>query len=268
MAASTFSCHHPNVSTPQSQEFSYGPHRSQRLDLYLATRASSAPAPIAVLIHGGGWVRGSRKDAAPLIPSLLAKSFVVANIGYRVASEALAPAAAEDVRNAISWIASHSKEWNADIQRMLLVGWSAGAHLAMLAAVAPSDSIGGPQCKARAMISFWGITDVADLLGGAHARDFAQQWLPDSPQRFALAKKLSPCSYDWNGGPALCAVHSVNDDVVPFEQSEKLVSKLKNANHPATLMQLAHSGHAAPEAQFPHLFQQALRSLEELGVSQ
>jgi acetyl esterase/lipase len=218
------------------------------------------------MIHGGGWERGSQRDVEEFVPYFTTRSYTVANIGYRLAAEAKAPAAAEDVRNAIEWVRSRARDWGANPSRMLLVGFSAGAHLALLSAVAPPSVIGGPRIHAMGIVSFWGITDVADLVDGNHARDFAQHWLPETADRLELARTMSPISYDMAEVAAVCALHSVHDDVVPFAQSEKMIAKLHKANRPAKLISLSHKGHAAPPGDYPGIFRQLFVALEDLGV--
>jgi acetyl esterase/lipase len=186
----------------------------------------------------------------------------VANISYRLAQEARAPAAAEDVRNAIDSIRRRADQWEADAGRMLLVGFSAGAQLALLAALAPSSAIAGPQCRAWALASFWGITDVADLLNGDHPQDFARSWIADRPGQLDLARRLSPINYDVSEAPPLCAVHSVHDDTVPFAHSERLVAKFQQAHRRAKLIKLDHAGHSAPPRKRPAILAEALRFLE------
>lgn len=263
-AAFPVACGLNPVPTPLARDLSYGPSASQRLDIYPSQHRDVGP--LVLLIHGGGWRNGSRADMAPFIRHFTSRSYVVANIGYRLAAEATAPAAAEDVRNAIEWASIRAAEWGADSRRMLLAGFSAGAHLALLAALAPSSAIAGVQCRTRAIMSFWGITDVADLLGNENPRDFARRWLPESPGRLELARRLSPLEYDVASAPALCAVHSLYDNVVPFAHSERLVAKFHNANRPAKLISLSHRSHAAPDTDYPAIFGEAFRFLDGIGV--
>jgi acetyl esterase/lipase len=226
-------------------------------------QSSGRPAPLVVLIHGGGWESGSRDDVVKFIPYFTSSQrYVVANIGYRVA---VAPAAAEDVRNAIESVRCRAAEWSADSRRMLLVGFSAGAHLALLSALAPSAVIGGPRSRVSGIVSFWGITDVADLLGGEHARDFARRWLPPQPMQLEFARRLSPINYDVSDAPPLCAVHSVHDNVVPFAHSEGLVMKWEKAKRRAKLIKLSHQGHGAPPEDYPAIFGEVFRFLDGTG---
>ena len=255
-------CRLRQAPAPVVRDFPYGPNAAQRLDVYPAERAHGRPAPLAVLIHGGGWESGSRDDVVPFMRNFTSRGYVVANAGYRVASQATAPAAAEDVRNAIECARTRAAEWGADSRAMLLAGFSAGAHLALLAALAPSTAIGGPQSRVRGIVSFWGITDVADLLCGEHARDFARRWLPEPRGQMELARRLSPISYDVAEAPTLCAVHSVHDDVVPFAHSERLVAKFEKAKRRAKLIKLSHQGHAAPSKDYPAIFGEVFRFLD------
>jgi acetyl esterase/lipase len=218
------------------------------------------------MMHGGGWINGSREDVARFVPPFTRRHYVVANIGYRTASEAKAPAAAEDIRNAVECLRSRASDWNADSDRMLLAGFSAGAHLAMLAALAPPEALGGPQSRPIGIVSFWGMTDLADLLDGENARDFARRWLPESHNRLEVARRLSPIQYSVADAPPLCAVHSVHDDVVPFVHSQRLVEKFQQANRPAKLIRLSHRGHAAPAEDYPMIFSQVFAFLATTGV--
>ena len=248
-------------------DFSYGPNPYQHLDVYNSAQEPGHAAPLVILIGGGGWQYAPRPDAVGFVPMFTSRGDVVANAAYRVTSEARAPAAAVDVRNAIEAVRNRAAYWRADGGGMLLVGFSAGAHLALLSALAPASDLAGPQSHPRAIVSFWGVTDLADLLGGDHAKLSAQRWLPESTERLDLARRLSPIHYDVSEAPALCAVHSVLDDVVPFSHSERLVAKYLKAGRPAKLIKLTHKGHAAPAKDYPAIFAEIFRFLDGLGIA-
>jgi acetyl esterase/lipase len=263
--AFSLACRIRRVAPPRAADFSYGPSPHQHVDVYSAAQKPGHPAPLVMLIGGGGWQSAPRTDAVGFVPVFTSRGHVVANVGYRVTSEARAPAAAEDVRNAIEAARCHAAQLGADSRGMLLVGFSAGAHLALLSALAPTSDLAGPQSQPRAIVSFWGVTDFASLLSGDHANVAAQRWLPEGPERPALARRLSPINYDVSEAPALCAVHSVLDDVVPFWHSERLVAKYLKAGRPAKLIKLAHRGHAAPAKDYPKIFDEIFRFLDGLG---
>jgi arylformamidase len=265
--AFSLACRDRRVSPPRGMDFFYGPNPYQHLDVYNSAQVPGRAAPLVILIGGGGWQSAPKPDAAGFVPMFTSRGDVVANAGYRVTSEARAPAAAGDVRNAVEAVSFRAVHWGADSRRMLLVGFSAGALLALLSALAPTSDLAGPQSRPSAIVSFWGVTDLADLLGGDHARLSAQRWLPESPERSSLAHRLSPINYDVSDAPALCAVHSVLDDVVPFSHSERLVAKYLKAGRPAKLIKLTHKGHAAPKKDYPAIFAEIFRFLDGLGIA-
>ena len=265
--AFSLACRDRRASSPRAIDFSYGPNPYQHLDVYNSAQEPGGAAPLVILVGGGGWQSAPQTDAVGFVPMFTSRGDVVANVGYRVTSEARAPAAAGDVRYAIEAVRYRAAYWGADSRGMLLVGFSAGALLALLSALAPTSDLAGPQSRPRAIVSFWGVTDLADLLVGDHARVFAQQWLPESPERSALARRLSPIHYDVSEAPALCAVHSLLDDVVPFSHSERLVAKYLKAGRSAKLIKLTHRGHAAPAKDYPKIFDEIFRFLDGLGIA-
>ncbi len=202
-----------------------------------------------------------------MIPWFTERGCSVANVDYRLAPEALAPAAAEDVRNAVVCVKSKAAAWKSDGGRIILAGFSAGAHLALVAALAPEEIIGGPRSKVLGIVSFWGIPDLVNLLpGGDHARDFARRWMPrDAPPE--LAKALSPVLYDLSASPRppLCALHSVHDDVVPFAHSERFVSKYRQSGGTAELVRLTHRDHAAPRRDYATILPRVFGFLSSSG---
>ena len=200
--ALSVACRIRPLSPPQAIDLAYGPSRHQHVDVHNAARKPGHPALLVIIIGGGAWQSEPRTDAVGFISTFTSRGHVVANVGYRITSEARAPAAAEDVRNAIESVRRRAPQWGADSRGMILVGFSVGAHLALLSAVAPTSDLEGPQSQPRAIVSFWGITDLADLLDGDHARAFAQRWLPDNSERAALARRLSPINYDVSEAPA------------------------------------------------------------------
>ena len=111
---------------PDMANVSYGPHERNVLDLWKAK--SSAPTPLVVFIHGGGFRAGS-KDGVPvgLLEGLLAKGISVMAINYRLSPEVSFPAHYMDSARAIQFARSQAKEWNLDPKRVGSTGGSAGA---------------------------------------------------------------------------------------------------------------------------------------------
>ena len=104
------------------------------LDLHLP-KEGGGPWPVIVFFHGGGWVTGSRESVSLHLLPWMERGWATANVSYRLAREALAPAAAWDARHAVRWVAEHAAEHGLDPERIVVGGFSSGAHLALMAAL-------------------------------------------------------------------------------------------------------------------------------------
>ncbi len=102
------------------------------IDVYRPVSGSLRAA--VVLLHGGAWVEGDRSAMAPYAQILAEQGFTAFAVQYRLSSQALWPAQLIDVRAAINWIAKASGQFGIDPARIALQGFSAGGHLALMAA--------------------------------------------------------------------------------------------------------------------------------------
>jgi acetyl esterase/lipase len=219
----------------------------------------SAPAlenrPGVILIHGGGWVQGNKERMLEeyCLP-FVRQGFVVANVEYRLAKSAPAPAAVQDVLRAAQWFHDHAAEYRVDPKRILAAGASAGGELALIAAMAPPSDDWGPTINIAAVVDFFGVADVADQLEGPNQRDYAKAWIPEQPNRLELARRLSPLSYARKGLPPVLALHGDADPVVPYQQSVALVKALKNAGSDAELITVPGGKHGFTASQMEQLW--------------
>jgi acetyl esterase/lipase len=206
-----------------------------KLDLYLPR---NVPRPVATFlnIHGGGWVSGSKNESALEVLPLLAMGFAVVNIDYRLARTAPAPAAVQDCRCALRWVVRHAKQYGFDLTRLVVGGSSAGGHLALMTALTKPESgfddlcPGDEELRVAAVVNFFGIVDVLDILTGPHTRDFATGWIdPQRPEREKLARWLSPITYVHPGAPPVLTIHGDADPVVPYQHALRLGKALDEA---------------------------------------
>lgn len=207
------------------------------LDVYQLPNAEK-PTPVIVYYHGGGWLRGERPKSYASFRSFLGMGFSVVSVEYRFSGAAIAPAAVQDVRCALSWVKKNAKQYNFDLDRVVVYGTSAGGHLALMAGLPPQpapfdlDSC-KDQPKVAAVLDFYGITDVSDLLDGANKRGWANAWLPaDTPNRATLARAMSPLTYVRAGVPPVFIVQGDKDPTVPYSHSVRLNQALQDAGVP------------------------------------
>ena len=129
---------------------------SLALDLYQPAQPGQYPA--VVTIYGGSWVRGSPAESEQMGQFLAAKGYVVAALDYRHAPEHRFPAQVEDVSAGLAFVRSRVDEFEIERDRIALLGWSAGAHLAMLIGFQPNLQNGQP---VQSLINYYGPVDLA-----------------------------------------------------------------------------------------------------------
>ena len=113
---------------PDHLDLGYGPRERNRIDYF----ATGTPGPVLVFIHGGYWQMRARQDFSFLAEGPLAHGIDVALIGYTLAPDASLDEIVAEVRSAVRWLASEVGGLGGDPARMLVSGWSAGAHLATM----------------------------------------------------------------------------------------------------------------------------------------
>lgn len=222
-----------------------------KLDLYLP-RNRTAATPALILFHGGGWVGGQKERNVLYLLPYLSMGWAVINVEYRLAGNSLAPAAVEDCRCALRWATRHAKEYRIDPSKFVLTGTSAGAHLALITAMLPAgnafdrrcpvddgvrwNQASEPELKAAAVVNWFGITDVAELVEGPNAKHYAVEWFGSMDNRAELARRVSPVNYVRAGGTPVITIHGEDDDVAPYAQAVRFHAALDKAGVPNRLV--------------------------------
>jgi acetyl esterase/lipase len=104
--------------------------------------ARDKKAPACIVIHGGGWYKGDKKDMESVAVRLSESGIAAMNMNYRLAPEHRFPAPVLDTKDAIRWIKGNAKSLGIDADRVCMIGYSAGAHLALMAGFTlPSDGL-------------------------------------------------------------------------------------------------------------------------------
>lgn len=114
------------------QEYAYGPDGKQSLDFW---RGAAENAPLILYIHGGGWSRGDKASATGVkAEHFVRQGYAFASMNYRLVPHATVEEQAADVASAIAWLRQEAPKLGIDTRRIVLMGHSAGAHLAALVA--------------------------------------------------------------------------------------------------------------------------------------
>jgi acetyl esterase/lipase len=219
-----------------------------KLDVYVP-REASAPNPTLIYIHGGGWVGGAKETSWIQLLPYLETGWSVVNVEYRLARISLAPAAVEDCRCALRWVIRNAKQYNFDTSKLVVTGHSAGGHLSLTTGMLPSSAgldrecPGSEDLKVAAIVNWFGITDVVDLLDGPNMKEYAVAWLSSMPNREEIGRRVSPLTYVRGGLPPIITIHGDADPVVPYSNAVRLHEALNKAGVPNQLVTIPGGKH-------------------------
>ena len=219
-----------------------------RADLYIAPKAI-APTPVIINIHGGGWKSGEKETQGGFNPFFKA-GFAVANMEYRLSGQATAPAAIEDTRCMLIYLIQNAKKLNINPNKIIIMGGSAGGHLALMGGLLGNDHKFDSNCKGvdnikvAAIIDKYGIMDVWDwTYGPEHKSSSPKLWLGDKVKDEAFIKSVSPITYVNKNSPPIFIVHGDADPTVPYQQSVDLYKKLQDLGVKSQFITVAGGGH-------------------------
>lgn len=231
-----------------------------KLDV-IARKDTTMAAPTLLYIHGGGWVGGSKEAMFLHFLPYLEMGFSVVNVEYRLGRVALAPGAVEDCRCALRWVLDNAAEYGFDKDRIVVSGHSAGGHLTLTTGMLPASAgldrrcpVRNPEGKGRAdahepemrvaaMINWYGITDVADLVEGPNAKTYAVAWMGGLADWREVARRVSPLEYVRSGLPPVLTLHGDADEIVPYSHGTRLHEALSKAGVPNQLHTIRGGNH-------------------------
>lgn len=213
-----------------------------KLDVYFPTQ-SGASVPLLINIHGGGWNKGV-KESQTGFSTFFKAGFAVANIEYRLSQQATAPAGVQDVRCAILYLVKNAKRFHFDVNRIVLMGGSAGGHLALMGGLVDASAGFDSDCaqgvgtfKIAAILDKYGIVNVWDwAYGKVLTSKSATQWLGAKAKDESFAKSVSPIYQLKASSPPIFIVHGDADPTVPVEHSRQLAERCKELGVPHELM--------------------------------
>jgi len=164
----------------------YGTDPAQRLDVYIPPGARDAP--ILIMVHGGAWMIGDKANTGSVENKLkhwLTRGWIVVSVNYRMLPDAMAYEQAQDVAEAVRWVQGHAGGWGGDPGKIVLMGHSAGAHLAALVSSRP-DMVGRPWAGTVVLDS--AAMQVSATMAGRHPGFYDRAFGADS----AYWAKASP----------------------------------------------------------------------------
>ena len=229
-----------------TRELAYGADPKQRLDLLVP--ANTPRAPLLLFIHGGGWSIGDKRTGAGVKAAhFTAQGWAFASVNYRLVPGATVEQQAADIAIAIAFARAHAAEQGIDPERIVLMGHSAGAHLAALVGTDPHylKAAGVPISAVRGVV----------LLDGA-GYDIAQQMTrPGNPVAAMYDAAFGPTKARQDAlSPTLhsAAPNVANWLILPIDrrddskaQSEALAAALRPAGASAKVIAVPGESHSS-----------------------
>jgi len=207
--------------------------------------------PIVVQIYGGAWQRGSPSDFSNFATWLASSGYVVIAIDYRHAPAWRWPTQIDDVGTALKWVAAHGAEYGGDPSRMVLIGRSAGAHLATMAAWATMPA------RLRGVVSYYGPVDLVESYKNPPSPDpldvrSVEEALIGAPldraaDRYADASTIT---HVWNGRnplPPTLLIYGGRDHIVEAKYGATIVNALRARGTQVGYIEIPWADHAFDE---------------------
>ncbi len=246
------------VTAPQT--FVFNSENNLRLDVYAPPPNVSANGASVIVVHGGSWNGGKRSDFPQWNEWFAAHGYTVFDIDYRLAPQPNYLTAIGDVKCAVRWVKKNGAKFNIAPDKIVLLGRSAGAHLALIAAYSANDARLPSTCivsktdeSVRAAVAFYAPVDLiwdfenpsnrfvidsqktlGDFLGGNPLES------AEIRERFQLA---SPSENVNSQTPPTLLIHGGQDQLVKKENLDILAAKLAEQNIPHETIYIPYAQH-------------------------
>lgn len=251
------------------ENLTYGPNERNEFDLFLPKDEGEKLRPAVIVIHGGAWRSGDKKQLRMLAELFARRGYVAAAINYRLAPKYSYPAQLDDCQRAVRWLRKNAKEYKIDTKRFGAAGASAGGHLALLLGTRETRNDSDPELKGisskvQCVLSIFGPTDFTDEryvqasrnpIHGRALIEFVGKPYDEAPN---LWKEVSPLHHVSPDDAPTFIIHGDQDLLVPLEQSEKFAEELKKVKVEVQLVVIKGMGHGPTTPEQREEFMKAL----------
>lgn len=222
-----------------------------KMDLYRPHEVEEGvKLPVVVVIHGGAWISGNKKDMARICEAFVEQGMAAATVQYRLAPAHKWPAMIDDCQTAVRFLRDQSGTYGLDPGRVGACGASAGGHLSLLLGMMETrdEAVESKtSSKVSCVLNIFGPTDLS--------KDFAST-LADSLSKAVLGKPVaeaadeikafSPVHHAAKGGAPVFTIHGTVDPLVPIAQVDRLDEALRAVGVEHEFRKVEGMGHALP----------------------
>ncbi|MFC2125348.1 alpha/beta fold hydrolase [Bacteroidota bacterium] len=235
----------------------------EELKLDLAQPSSGdGPFPLIICLHGGGWSAGHRNDVRWLLPQLTQHGYIAVTVSYRFAPNYPMPAQIYDVKAAVCFLRANAVKYNIDSDRIGVIGFSSGGHLAMMLALTDhSDGLEGyVQCtstKIQAAVNFVGTGDFTNQSPplSKEAEKVVQEYYHTTYNELRkgifgtldvndpIYTITSPITYIDKNDPPILSLHGTEDEFISSENARHFDQAMKNTGAQHEMVLYEGEGH-------------------------
>ena len=224
-----------DVRTPTQEGILYGVADGQQLTMDYYAPKGAGPHPIAIIVHGGGYQRGTSKSGSEAYCAdfLAPAGYAVFSINYRLAPKYPYPYMVYDVERAVRFLRHNAGRWDGAANRIALIGGSAGGFLSNMVGLlnlpadpATSDPVDRESAQVQAVVTLFAQSSFATVPLNADVHALLDPLIEDEGEADAL-KEASPITYVSQGDPPFLQILGDKDEYIPFSEATNLDAALK-----------------------------------------
>ena len=235
LSATSLLIHAAELRTPTQDGLQYGEADGQPLTMDYYAPKGTGVHPIAIIIHGGGYQRGNSKSGSEAYCAdfLAPAGYAVFSINYRLAPKYPYPYMVYDVERAVRYLRYNAAKWNADPNKIALVGGSAGGFLSNMVGLlsAPgnpraSDPVDRESARADAVVTLFAQSSFATVPLNKDVHALLDPLIAQKGEQEAL-REASPITYVKPGAPPFLLIQGDRDEYIPFIEDTNLQAALQ-----------------------------------------
>jgi acetyl esterase len=224
-----------DLRTPTQDGIVYGVADGQQLTMDYYAPKGAGPHPIAILVHGGGYQRGTSKSGSEAYCAdfLAPAGYAVFSINYRLAPKYPYPYMVYDVERAIRFLRHNAGRWDGEANRIALIGGSAGGFLSNMVGLlnlpadpATTDPVDRESAQVQAVVTLFAQSSFATVPLNADVHALLDPLIKEKGEAEAL-KEASPITYVSSGDPPFLQILGDKDEYIPFSEATNLDAALK-----------------------------------------
>jgi acetyl esterase len=240
-----------DTRTPTRENLVYGEAGGQQLTMDYYAPKGPGVHPIAIIIHGGGYQRGNSQSGSEAYCAdfLAPAGYAVFSVNYRLAPKYPYPYMVYDVERSVRYLRHNAKEWNADPNRIALVGGSAGGFLSNMVGLsgapgdpAAPDPVDRESAKVEAVVTLFAQSSFATVPLNRDVHALLDPLIRQKGEKEAL-REASPITHVSKNAPPFLQILGDRDEYIPFTEATNLQAALQKVGVRCEIIRIPNGTH-------------------------